>query len=222
MRMILSGTRSRGLGAVRKALWALFGALAALCPSAATASGREVDGLDGARYQAGQTDAGSGGLSLLSGADGVPADVVRAGRPGVTPRAGTNPPSAYLYFRVANGAVRPTPEPIYVVVEYFDEVVGSSGLRLDYDSAGGDDLAGRYHAADDQAGGAMVDTKRWQTAAFLLRQPGFARRENVGADFRLSGGRPIIHSVRLTRTRPTNWDRLATLPPATLLSLIHI
>lgn len=184
--------------------------LPALVLSLAFASpppGLAADRLEGASVTIASPTPTENGVIVQSGSDGV-TDYVRNGADTVlTTRAGTNPASTYLYFKVDDARKQNLQSPVYLVVEYLDSALGT-GLRCEYDSDAGDDNMGKYHAAEDQAGGMMFGSKKWKTVVFELQKPKFADRENTGADFRLSGGRLLIRSVRLTHLRPKNWDEL--------------
>jgi hypothetical protein len=157
------------------------------------------------------------GITPISGADGVTTFVTRGGRRCLAPQVTTADPSLYLYFQIEGPRAGAVSGPLYAVVEYFDASPGGS-LFLEYDSVAGDDLAAQYRGAEQRSGTAFLGSRTWRTAIFLLEQPRFANRQNVGADFRLAIlDRPIetarkgwplyLHSVRLTGTRPAEWVR---------------
>ncbi len=160
------------------------------------------------------------GLRSLVGADGVADLVQRAGRRCLVDRPDTNPSSTYLYFKLDNPA-QFTSRPAYVSVRYLDEAVGPS-ITLEYDSATGDDLAARYRPAEDQAGGWRTGRGAWRRAVFRLERPRFAGSENLGADFRLSGGRLCVSAVSVERRRPEDWDAVARMDVSDVKPLVQI
>ena len=144
-------------------------------------------------------------LRLLSGADGVTERVSRGGSRCVTPRADTRPASRYLYFR-ADVERKPDSPPCFLVVEYFHSA-GSGALRVQYDSTTSSSADSRYCGSEDQVGGWQFGVEGWHTAVFQLDHPRLAHRQNLGADFRLAGDRPVVRSLRLTAEKPPEWDQ---------------
>ena len=161
-----------------------------------------------------------GGLALLSGGDGQTAPSSRADSACVTTKADTTPRSTYLYFARVTAA-RPISVPMYVAVEYYDESVSAS-LTLQYDSDTGDSLNAKFRPAEDQAGGAMYGTHKWKRAYFLLQKPLLAHRQNLSADFRLSGGPLFLRSVRLLGRRPADWADVAKVEAVDVKPLVKI
>lgn len=161
------------------------------------------------------------GIKMLDGADGVTTFEVRGGSRSLANKPDTTPTSQYLYFYLDNTRAKAIQGPVYLVAEYFDDALGGA-LTLQYDSATGDEPAAHYRAAEDQAGGWSMGTKRWKTVAFLLQHPRFMNGENLGADFRLSGTRLFIRSLRLTPTRPANWDEINHVQPVDVKPLVKI
>jgi hypothetical protein len=145
------------------------------------------------------------GLRALTGGDGVTEIVDRGGNRGLTTRADEKTRSRYLYFQT-----RLTPDqvrgPLYVVVEYFDDSAGSP-LGLEYDSDTGDAIADRYRRAEAQSGVWQIGANTWRRGVFLLERPRLARRQNLGADFRFHGDRPVLREVRLLNRRPALWEQ---------------
>jgi hypothetical protein len=155
------------------------------------------DSLEGAAWRVTDTGVEATGIRALSGGDGVTTFVTRGGARALT----TKPGSGYLYFDVDNSRTGNSLSPVYLVVEYFDDSPGDA-LTLEYDSTTGNSINAKYHQADARVGGAFQGTQQWKTAIFFLERPRFANRENLGADFRLSGGRPFVRSLQLTHTGP--------------------
>lgn len=168
-------------------------------------------------WRMGASNSASGPLHPLSGADGVTQPTVRAGSPCLATRQDGSSP--YLYF--ALDAPGWSGRPAYVSVQYFDNMPGGT-LSLEYDSEPGDSLAAKYHPAEGQAGGWALGTRRWQTVVFRLDHPRFGHRQNLGADFRLTGTRLFVRAVRLTRERPAAWAQAARLRVADLKPLVRI
>lgn len=204
---------------LRKAVWGV--ACLLLLTGVAYRRGQAADRLEGAAWSVTAAGFEDKGIRALSGADGVVASATRGGARCLTTQAGTTPPSAYLYFQVDAGRAQGASGPIYAVVSYFDDGIGA-GLRLEYDSAIGDDLGAKYRAAEEQAGGWSLGARQWKTAIFRLQRPLFAHRENLGADFRLSGPRLFVRSVRLTHARPANWEEADRIGVVDVKPLVHI
>jgi hypothetical protein len=167
---------------------------------------RQEAGLEGAVWAITETGLREAGIRALSGADGVAEFAVRDGARCLTLKPGASPKSLYLYFDVDDRRTYHVVGPLYVAVEYFDETPANV-LTLQYDSASGEDLGARYREAEQQVGAEMLGSKTWKTAIFLLAQPRWANRQNLGADFRLTDSRLpgtslFIRSVRVTSARP--------------------
>ncbi|MCC6729982.1 MAG: family 14 glycosylhydrolase [Chthonomonadales bacterium] len=192
----------------------------AACLAATAAHTRPSTSVDGAAWTA---DGGGQerGIRPLSGSDGVTAMVERGGCPCLADRPGTQPPSTYLYFDVEDARARGVRGPVYVTVEYWDDMPGGA-ITLEYDGAGPDDIASRYRAAEERAGGWTGGARRWRTACFRLDRPMFANRQNTGADFRLGGARLFVQAVRLSRARPAVWARAARIAIVDLKPLVKI
>lgn len=146
------------------------------------------------------------GIKVLSGADGFVTYTSKGGSRCVTTQEGTQPASVFLYFGVDE---RKWSAPVYVVVEYYDDALAGV-LALEYDSNTGDSLQAKYRRAEEQAGGRLLGAGEWKKAIFALRQPLFAGRQNLGADFRLSAyyGRIYVRAVRMTSERPSEWRQV--------------
>jgi len=163
----------------------------------------------------------SEGIQLLEGADGFTTTTTRGGQTCVANKPDTQPPSTYLYFAVAQERKQVLRGPVYLIVDYFDDSLGVM-LTAEYDSSRGDALADKYRPAEGRAGGWTLGSKQWRTAYFELREPRFANRQNCGADFRLSGPRLFIARVRLTTKRPTDWEKVNTMPNVQLPQRVRI
>jgi len=161
------------------------------------------------------------GIHHLDGADGVTRFEMRGGQRCLANQTGTTPASQFLYFALDDDRANGMQGPVYLVVDYFDEALGGI-LTLHYDSNKGDALVDRYQPAEDQAGGWAMGTGQWKTAAFLLQNPRFTHRQNLGADFRLAGTRLFIRSLHLASTRPLNWDQLNRVQPVDVKPLVKI
>ncbi len=144
-------------------------------------------------------------MKSLSGSDGVTAVSDRGGARALVNAPGQTPTSTYLYFRLDDATAASAP--VYVTVEYLDALATGS-MALQYDSALGDDIGAKFREADEVAGGYLVGTGKWRRAAYLIRQPKFAGRQNTGADFRLGGGPLAIRSLVVTRAKPADWDAM--------------
>lgn len=161
------------------------------------------------------------GITPLSGADGVYEAVRRAGRACIMNQAGQQPPSSFLYFQVSPEQVPHSSGPLYADISYFDTAPGTP-LRLEYDSAAGDALADKYRLAEQHWGGGRYGARTWKRAVFLLEQPRFAGRQNLGASFRIGSGDVVVHAVSLTASLPEDAERLNAAQPARLVSKTHI
>ncbi len=149
----------------------------------------------------------SAGISSLSGGDGVIEETRRVGRACVTNKPGQEPPSTFLYFSVSPVHLPQPAAPLYADVTYFDNRPGTA-LRLEYDSTRGDAIEDRYRGAEQQWGGGRYGARGWKRAVFLLEKPGFAGRQNLGADFRIGSGELLVHAVSLLADRPHNVEKL--------------
>ncbi|MCX7045337.1 MAG: family 14 glycosylhydrolase [Candidatus Sumerlaeota bacterium] len=147
------------------------------------------------------------GLRALDGADGQTTLTEQGGARCLANKAGTTPASVYLYFKVDDALAAGAKGPFYVIAEYFSSGAGGA-MQLQYDSATGDDLSAKYLASDDQWCGQWTDARQWRTCVFLIEKPLFKHRENLGADFRLYGGALFVRSVRISRARPPECERL--------------
>lgn len=177
--------------------------------------------IEGAALRMGPNGPQVQGIRSLSGSDGVTTVFEKGGSLALADRPGTQPPSSYLYFDVEDARAAGVKSPVYVVVEYYDDLLGGA-VQLDYDGEGGDTNAEKYRLAEDRAGGWTLGTKSWRKVAFELRRPLFQNRENCGADFRLSGTRLYVRSIRITRTRPTDWAAMAEVPNMDIKPLVKI
>lgn len=148
----------------------------------------------------------SQGIRVLSGADGFVTYTHRGGSRCLTTQEETQPASMFLYFDVGE---RKWSAPVYVVVEYYDDALAGV-LVLEYDSGTGDTLQAKYRRAEEQAGGRLLGMGKWKKAVFVLQNPLFAGRQNLGADFRLSAyyGRIYVRMVRVTSERPSEWEQV--------------
>ncbi len=184
------------------------------CAAAACCVGcvrAQVRGIDGAAWSVGPSGRRSAGIRLLEGADGFHTPAVKGNLPCIANRAGTQPPSTYLYFSADADRKRSLRGPIYAIVEYFDDTLGGM-VTLEYDSSTGDALADKYRHAESRAGGWTLGSKVWRKAYYELRRPRFANRQNCGADLRLSGTRLYIKRVALTLGKPQDWAKVNTMP----------
>jgi hypothetical protein len=193
------------------------------CGTAGTAAGRAAPATRppqaALRWLAAEGPDRREGLTLLDGADGA---VQRSGpgQPAATGnRPGASPESLYLYFRVD----RPLSGPAYVAVEYLDRaLVGNVGLEYDGADPGRGPVEGAYAPADEAVGGYRLGTGKWRRTAFRLAQPRFAHRQNLGADFRLTGGGLWVRRVELSTAKPADWDALARGPAETVPAVVRI
>lgn len=161
------------------------------------------------------------GITSLSGGDGVTRQNTCAGRACIGNEAGQQPPSAYLYFSVARESLTGPDKVLYLDVAYFDNKPGTP-LRAEYDTGIGDIQNDKYRPAEGQWGGDRSGERTWRRAVFLLESPGFAGRQNLGADFRLGVGDLCVHSVTLTTARPDNLESLNKERPSRLVSKTQI
>jgi len=153
------------------------------------------------------------GLRPLTGGDGVTDATTRRGRHYMGMKESTDPASVFMYFDVDDAIAAGVSGPVYAMLRYFDAMPGGM-IALEYDSDLGDALEARYRMSDDQWGGALYGGKKARTAVFLLEQPRFAGRQNLGADFRLGHAPLLVQSLALTRTPPPDVAALQqTRPP---------
>lgn len=158
------------------------------------------------------------GLRSLSGADGETKLQNTAGQPCVTTKSGSN----YLYFSLdANVLPNPIHGPIYVRIEYYDNNLGTS-MDCQYDSTHGDSIDSKFFHSEDQAGGYLYGTHQWRKAVFLLKDPMFAHRENLGADFRISGGALSIRAVAMFAEKPEDWAEAGRIEKLDIKPLVKI
>ncbi len=155
-----------------------------------------------AALQTGPNGVTESGIRLLDGADGVTEIAERGGSKAIVNKPGTN--SGYQYFALTLTTTAPMAGPRFLRVEYFDGGLGV-GMQCQYDSAFGEELGDKFRAAEDQAGGALFGAMRWKTAIFQLNKPAFRHRQNLGADFRISGGALAVRSVQLLAQKPADW-----------------
>lgn len=125
-----------------------------------------------ASYAPGQVS----GLMLLDVPDGRWDKINFEGRDAVRLREDTRPESYYLYFRITDELRSKLGSDIYLVVDFFDNDIGSVGLE--YDSAS--------HAYTPGAGFYTAPSKKWDRALLHIADAKFTGRQNGGADFRFS------------------------------------
>jgi hypothetical protein len=79
---------------------------------------------------------------------------------------------------------------------------------MEYDSSVGEGIAASYRLAESSAGalGLAIANGRRRFSYCPSRVSG---RENLGADFRIHGGVPLIRAIRLSATRPANWAEVS-------------
>lgn len=160
----------------------------------------------GLSWNAADTTADSG-IRPLNGADGAFVAGEREGSPCITNQTGATPPSQYLYFDVTSDT-RALVGPLYLVVEYFGGGAGGV-IGVEYDSSTGDRVQDAYRRSEKQWGGWLVGPEGWKRAVYRLDAPGFKGRQNLGADFRLSGTVASVRAVSLTSTQPADVEALA-------------
>ncbi len=139
----------------------------------------------------------SEGLEALSGADGV-LEFLRI-RADWAVRPDPNAPghNIYMYFRVDKRRLPPGEWDVEAEVEYLDT---AGRFIIEYDSAFGDDIESRYR---DTKSVVLTGTGKWRRVILPLRRAKFAGRQNLGADFRISG--PVVVRqvwIRGLRARP--------------------
>ncbi|NLV45886.1 MAG: family 14 glycosylhydrolase [Candidatus Hydrogenedentes bacterium] len=163
----------------------------------------------------------SSGLSPLSGSDGIFEVTRRAGRACLFNKPGQQPPSTFLYFSAAPERLPEPGKAVYVEVTYFDNKPGTS-LRLEYDSNTGNAIEDMYRAAEQQWGGSRYGASEWKRVVFLLEQPGFTGRQNLGASFRIGTGDLLVQTVSLSPARPSGLERLDAPQRMRRVSKTHI
>lgn len=186
-------------------------ASATLFATIAGCVGAQARTLEGAAWSATTTRPKSTGIRILDGADGYHLLVTKGKSRCAANKPGTTPASTYLYFAIDGARKAAVRGAVYVAVEYYDDSLGGM-VTLEYDSKDGDSIPARYRHAEARAGGWTLGAHAWRTAYFELRQPRFGGRQNLGADFRLSGTRLYIRSLRLTTKRPADWAKRSVMP----------
>lgn len=193
---------------------AIFGVVVVLFAFAAAGDGMDLV------WAAGEP-AGDLGLRLLDGADGTYEVTSKEGIPCVTTKPGATPPSQYLYFNVDDGFLTDGAGALYLSVEYYDSAPGSV-FSIQYDSADGEGIPGFYRDSEDRWAVGRKGRQGWKKSVFLLEQPQFGNRQNLGADFRLAGSLLFIKSLRLSRVRPAECDRAEDDAVADVRKLVKI
>ena len=158
------------------------------------------------------------GLRVLDGADGTIAYDTRGDARCVTNKPMATPTSAYLYFDVTADVKG---VPVYVSIEYFDGAPGGR-ITLNYDSATGDTIDAKFQGCEQQWGGQLTERNTWRTTVFLLKKPMFANRQNLGADFRLTGATMFIRSVRISTEEPKDLEALNAISPEDMKARVKI
>lgn len=161
------------------------------------------------------------GITPLSGADGVMEETHKSGRACLMNKMEQQPPSAYLYFAVQRGFLPENGKGLYLEIEYFD-IKPDTSLRVEYDSAVGDTIQDIYRPAEQQWGGGRYGARTWKRAVFLLEQPRFTGRQNLGASFRIALGELLVQTISLSTTRPADLERLNALEQPRRVSKTHI
>lgn len=160
-------------------------------------------------------------IQVLSGADGLSEQMKRGGRDCIACKQGEQPSSVYLYFAVPKTILSGEGKPVYAEVSYYDNKPGTP-LTLEYDSSRGDQITDKYCPAEEHWGGARTGSEKWKRVVFLLQQPRFAARQNLGASFRLGVGDLYVESVTLSTQPPEDAEKLKEPPPARLKSKTRI
>lgn len=160
-------------------------------------------------------------ITVLSGGDGITRANRVAGRVCIENEVGQQPPSAYLYFSVAKEFLTGSEQALYLDVTYFDNKPGTP-LRVEYDTGSGDTQNDKYRPSEAQWGGGRYGERAWRRAVFLLDRPGFAGRQNLGADFRIGAGDLCVQSVTLSTDRPEKLEALNRERESRLVSKTHI
>ncbi len=133
------------------------------------------------------------GLRVNSHGDGQNEPVTAEGRDARRTVRG----SGFLYVQVIDTMRSLTDA--WVVIDYLDL---KGPLWLEYDAREGEPYrqAGRLE---------QHNTQQWKRTAFRLREPGFTRRQNGDADFRIGvggGGPLVVSSISLHTSAPPEWD----------------
>ncbi len=93
---------------------------------------------------------------------------------------GVQPLNKYIYFHVDKTFFYNNKGSVTIVIHYFDK--GRGAIHVDYDSWDDSPGNGPYHPTPIIN---KTNSHQWTTAAFYLKDPRFAGRENEGADFRV-------------------------------------
>jgi hypothetical protein len=141
--------------------------------------------------------AGTSGLSLKTGGDGLAQVVDVSGSRAVQTLPNPAGPACYLYFAVDDSFAFGGGAPLRVRVEYLDE--GRAPFGLQYDSA---DASALHGVAYKNAGTVTrTGSGSWKGATFDLPDPLLMGRQNLGADLRLVAPDGSLTVRRVTVTR---------------------
>jgi len=116
------------------------------------------------------------GLELMDAPDGRFDSLSFEGRDIVRLRKGTDPESSYLYFRFSPALRDKLPTEVYLVVDFYDQYMGS--VRIEYNSPSSAYLLG--------SGFLTTPAKAWERTLLHITRAQFTGRQNAGADFRLA------------------------------------
>lgn len=153
-----------------------------------------------ASWRVTETGVEENGLRALEGADGATAFAARGGSRCITNKEDSEPPSVFLYFDVSEAF---SAGPVYVVVEYFDEMLGGA-ISVQYDGG----IESIYRESERRWGGRLMGAKQWRRGVFLFEEAAFGNRQNLGADFRFGNAALHIRSVRVTATQPADCEEI--------------
>ena len=121
------------------------------------------------------------GLRLKTGGDGEAGATTAGGVDCLQALPNRFSNNRYLYFDADDSFYFDSGGTLEVTVEYLDE--GTAPFTLEYDSQDpAATLAGAYKSAGEAK---RAGTGQWKQAAFTLKDPRFANRQNQGSDFRL-------------------------------------
>ena len=142
------------------------------------------------------------GISIVQPADGICETVTLDGKKAVKVKAGTNPVSNYIYFRMSDEVRAEAKGKTYLIVEFYEERVAQ--VRVQY-SAPGNPYA-------DGGGFVSVGSKKFSRILLELPDDDFTGAQNDGGDFRFEFAMPVA-ALEVYKEKPDsgytdNKDRL--------------
>ena len=134
------------------------------------------------------------GLELLDAPDGRFESLSFVGKDSIRLKKGTDPESSYMYFRFSAALREKLPSEIYLVVDFYDQFMGS--VRLEYNAP-----SSAYMLGD---GFLTTPANKWERALIHIKGAQFTGRQNAGADFRLAlpGANIALSGIEVYTEKP--------------------